>query len=293
MNREYADMIWCMARTNGGSPKARVVGAELRKARQENGVGVRELARRLGTTHSKLSRYENGQSIASSEFVASTLTALGVPEAERERVLDLARGRERTSWLAPFAPGWHQELTTLIEFERTASRIIELSTFIVPGLLQTSEYIRAVMADKPPGELDTLVTLRAGRREVLNGRSAPRFEALLMESVLRTRIGGSMVLAEQLRHISAMSAKRNVSVRVIADGCEWHPGHAGSYIMFDFSSSSPIVHLEHHNSLVFLHEQDDTGEYQEATDKLRCLAMGEAESVALIEEAAGTLEKQE
>lgn len=283
-------MIWCMARTNGGSPKARVVGAELRKARQENGVGVRELARRLGTTHSKLSRYENGQSIASSEFVASTLTALGAPEAERERVLDLARGRQWTNWLAPNAPGLHQELTTLIEFERSANHIVEVSAMVMPGLLQTSDYARAVMADLPSADLETRVTLRVGRREVLNAKSAPRLESLIMEAALRTRIGGKPVMAEQLRHLCKMAEKPNITVRVVPEMDVWHPGHAGSYILFGFPSSAPIVHLEHYNSRVFLHEPEDTCTYQSATDRLRNLAMSEQESSALIVEAAREME---
>lgn len=283
-------MIWCMAQTSGGSPKARVVGAELRKARQENGVGVRELARRLGTTHSKLSRYENGQSIASSEFVASTLTALGVPEAERERVLDLARGREWTNWLAPNAPGLHQELTTLIEFERSANHITEVSAMVMPGLLQTSDYARAVMADLPPADLETRVTLRVGRREVLNAKSAPQFESLIMESAVRLRIGGKPVMAEQLRHLVKMTEKPDITLRVIPDLEAWHPGHAGSYILFGFPSSPPIVHLEHYNSRVFLHEHEDTCAYQDATDKLRDLAMSEEESGALISQVAGEME---
>lgn len=283
-------MLWCMTRTNGGSPKARVVGAELRKAREERGIGVRELARRLGTTHSKLSRYENGQGVASSEFVASALTALEVPEAERDRVLDLVKGRQWTNWLAPNAPGLHQELTTLIEFERSASSITEVSTFVMSGLLQTSDYARAVMSDLPVADLETRVTLRVGRREVLNSKVPPEFESLVMESALRTNIGGREVMAEQLRHLVTMAAKPNIAVRVVPDSDQWHPGHAGSYILFKFPGSGPIVHLEHYNSRVFLHEAEDTCLYQEATDKLRELAMSEEESRLLIAETAEGLE---
>ncbi|GAA4874675.1 helix-turn-helix transcriptional regulator [Saccharopolyspora cebuensis] len=282
-----------MARTSGGSPKARVVGAELRKAREEAGMGVRELARRLGTDHSKLSRCEGGQTAATPEFVASVLTALGVPEVERDRVAAIARGAERTNWLAPVVPGAHHELTTLIEFERSAQRITEVATLVVPGLLQTADYARAVMAGVPLAELETRVTLRIGRRDVLNRRGAPQFDVLVMELGLRNVIGGKDVMAEQLRQMQNMAARPNISIRVIPDSEEWNPAHAGSYLLFEFSSSAPIVHLEHYSSAAFLHEADDTEAYHSATDTLRQLALNEEQSSELIAEVAEEMENKE
>ncbi|MCA1190320.1 helix-turn-helix domain-containing protein [Saccharopolyspora sp. 6T] len=280
-----------MARTNGGSPKARVIGAELRKAREERGLGVRELARKLGTDHTKLVRCENGRTTPTPEYVASVLTALGVPEAERERVINIARGVEQTNWLASVVPSAHHELTTLIEFERSASQITEISTMVVPGLLQTRNYARAVMASLPPGELETRITLRVGRREILNGTSAPEFEVLIMQSALRTPIGGRLVMADQLRHIAHMAAKSNVTVRIIPDSEDWHPAHAGSFILFQFPAAAPIVHLEHYSADVFLHEPPETDAYLEATDTLRRLSLSEDQSTELIIKAAEEMEK--
>jgi transcriptional regulator with XRE-family HTH domain len=281
-----------MARTTGGSPKARIVGAELRKAREQQGIGVRELARRLGSDHSKLSRCESGQTAATPEFVASVLTALGIPEAERERVIDLARGAERTNWLAPGVPGIDHELTTLIEFERTASEITEVSTLVISGLLQTADYARAVIGAGPPSnDLETRVTLRVGRRDVLTRKKGPRFTFLALEAALRTPILDQEAMAEQLRHILSMSEWPNVTVQVIPDNIVgWHPAHAGSYILFEFPKTDPIVHLEHHASVLFLHEREQTEEYQSATETLRELAMSPDESSKLIAKLAEEME---
>lgn len=273
------------------SPRARVIGAELRKARMERAVGVRELARRLGMDHSKLSRCETGYTVPTSEHVASVLTALGVSETERDRVVELARGSERTNWLAPGVPSAHHELTTLIEFERSATQITEVSASIFPGLLQTSSYARAAMGAISEAEINKALTLRLGRRGVLKGKNAPHFTALIMETGLRTPIGGHRVLAEQLRHVITLSAWPSVTVQVIpADLETWHAAHMGGYVLFEFPKGAPIVHLEHYSSAVFLHESADTAAYRSASDTLRSLAMTPEESVGLIARAVEEME---
>ncbi|MGW1681195.1 helix-turn-helix domain-containing protein [Saccharopolyspora sp. NPDC002376] len=285
-----------MARTTGGSPKARIVGAELRRAREEYDIGVRELARKLGMDHSKLSRCESGRTTATPEFVASVLAAIGVPEAERERVIELARGADRTNWLSPGVPGTNHELTTLIEFEKTAEEITEVSPFVISGLLQTSDYARAVMTSgvaEPPSDLEARVMLRVGRRDVLTRKKGPHFTFLAMETALHAKIGGAVVMADQLRQIVNMAEWPSVTVQVIpADLDVWHPALNGSYILFEFPTSGPIVHLEQYASAAFLHESEQTDVYRSATDTLRELAMSPAESVRLIAEVAEEMEGQ-
>ncbi|MGI8311552.1 helix-turn-helix domain-containing protein [Saccharopolyspora hattusasensis] len=285
-----------MTRTTGGSPKARIAGAELRKAREAYGIGVRELARRLGMDHSKLSRCESGRTVATPEFAASVLAAVGVPEAERERVIELARGAERANWMSPGVPGVHHELTTLIEFEKTAKQITEVSPFVISGLLQTADYARALMSagvGAPPSDLETRVTLRIGRRDVLTRKKGPRFTFLVLETALRTAIGGPEVMADQLRRILSMSEWPSVTVQVIpADLDVWHPALLGSYILFEFPKADPIVHLEQYASAVFLYEQEQTDAYRSATDTLRELTMSPAESGELIAKVAEEMESR-
>lgn len=285
-----------MARTTGGSPKARIVGAELRKAREERGIGVRELARRLGMDHSKLSRCESGRTTASPEFAASVLAAIGVPEPERERVIELARGAERSNWLSPGVPGVHHELTSLIEFERTATEIVEVSPFVISGLLQTADYARAVMSagtSESAGDVETRVTLRVGRRDVLNRKKGPNFTFLALETALRTAIGGPEIMAEQLRQLLEVGRRPNVTIQVIPTDLDiWHPALVGSYILFEFPNSAPIVHLEHFASAVFLHEQEQTEAYRAATDTLRGQAMSQEDSRELISEVADEMESR-
>ncbi len=209
-------------------------------------------------------------------------------------MVQLARGTERTNWLAPGVPGAHHELTTLIEFERSASEIVEVSNSVFPGLLQTSDYARAVMADVSGAELETLLTLRVGRRDVLESRHGPQFTALVLEQALRTPIGGRLVLADQLRHVLKLSERSNVTIQVIPTALDvWHAAHMGGYILFEFPKGAPIVHLEHYSSAVFLHEGSDTDAYRSATATLRSLAMNPDESAEFIARVAEETESRE
>ncbi|SFD56197.1 Helix-turn-helix domain-containing protein [Actinopolyspora lacussalsi subsp. righensis] len=284
-----------MARTNGGTPRARALGAELRRAREECGIGVRELARRLDTDHSKISRHESGHSTPPApEYVASILTALGVSENERERLVEMARGAGEPNWVSPGVPGVQHELTTLIEFERDATQVTEVSTMVLPGLLQIADYARAVMTGASSSDVEARVTLRLGRREILTNKQGPHFTALIMETALRNPIGGRAVLAEQLRHIVDVASWERVTVQVIPAGIErWHPAHAGAFILFEFPKSKPIVHIEQYSSSTFLHEPEDGRAYQEAAGTLRQLVMSPEDSTELIARIANETENSQ
>lgn len=151
-----------MAKSASGSLEARALGAELRECRDNSGLSVRALAQKLGIAHVRVSRYEGGTSVPDAEEVASYLTAVGVNGTARQRLVQLAREVGEPNWLTTGVSGIQQELTTLIEFERTATDITDVSPLLVPGLLQTSDYARALMTDMPLGEVEKRVMLRLG-----------------------------------------------------------------------------------------------------------------------------------
>lgn len=280
-----------MTRTTGGTPKARALGAELREAREAAGKSLRKLARELGTNHVRLMRYEIGKSVPSPDFVTKVLTALGVGAAEQDRLVEMAREAGTPNWLTADRAGVGQELSALIEFERTATRITNVATGLVPGLLQTADYARAVMRGKPPGEAEKLVLMRLGRREVLASRSAPRFVAIIAENALREPIGGYQVMAEQLRKVADLAQWPNISVWVLRSGSTvWHPGHVGPFVLFEFAKAGPVVHLEHYRSSVFLHNPATAEEYLRAAADLLDMAMDEQESLRFITKCAEEME---
>ncbi|MEY8041256.1 helix-turn-helix transcriptional regulator [Saccharopolyspora cebuensis] len=259
------------------------MGAELRKAREEQRISVREVGRRLGVDHTFVTRIERGTRTATAEDVAAIAVALGLSTDERERLAALAREADQSDWLRAGTPGIHQELVTLIEYERTASAIIEVAPLLIPGLAQTADFARAVMVDHPIGEREARVGMRTARREILSRRDGPTFEAILMERVLDDAIAPASVMADQLRHLEQLGRLPNVTIRVIpADLGRWTPAHSGQFLMFEFSRASPILHLEHVASASFITAESAIDTYRQVVDTLRETAMSPDQTTKLI-----------
>lgn len=129
-----------------GSPRARALAAALRKTREEAGLSLRALAHRLKLDQSYLSRVENGKRVPSVETTARILGALQSSPDEFERILELARNAAEPNWLTVGVPGIPQQLAGVVECERAATAIITWHPCLIPGLLQTADYARAIVS---------------------------------------------------------------------------------------------------------------------------------------------------
>lgn len=279
----------------GGSPKARNLGAELRTLREAVDVSTRALAQKLGIARSRIQRWEAGSTVPTPAEVSSYLSHLHITGDEHDRMLQLAAEVDGGNWTtSDETAGAHAELTTLIEFERTCTEIFNVAPMLVPGLLQTADYTRAVMGKLP--DVENRVQLRLNRQNILTKkRNAPSYSVVLSEGALREPIGGPAVMAAQLRHIvDTTKAHDNITVRVIPSGLrEVHPAHAGMFVLFRFPKASPIVHLEHYGPATFLYNAKDVAAYERAEQILRTVAMNESDSCALMAEVATEMEQEE
>lgn len=276
-----------MPNNPGGSPRARNLGAELRHLRETLDVSTRTLAQKIDVARTRLQRWESGQRPPTTAEVAAYLAHLGVTGSERDRVVELAEDMDAGNWTATSdTTGARSELTTLIEFERTCTEIFTVAPMLIPGLLQTADYSRAVMGNLP--DVENRVQLRLGRQNVLTKkRNAPDYSVFISEGALREPIGGPQVMAEQIHHVLAMAERDNITVRVIASGAHtMHPAHAGMFVLFRFPKASPIVHLEHYGPPSFLYNAKDVVAYERAESLIRHVAMSESESVALMAKIA-------
>lgn len=277
-----------------GTPRAKALAAALRQARETSKLGVREVARAMGIQHSTVSYWESGKRVPRIEDVSAYLQVLGVNNDERERILDLTRGVFEPNWLTAGVAGVSQGLAGVLECERTASHIVEWSPLVVPGLLQTSDYARAIMSggEVAPADVEARVMLRAGRRDILMRAEPAQLDALIGEPALRSRVGGQDVHLAQLRHLLRVAEQwASVTLQVVRTDVDWHPGMAGPFALYRFEDSPPIVHLEHHRSSGFLYDETDLVEYAKAADRLREeVAMSVQASVALIADVIKELE---
>ncbi|NYH77406.1 transcriptional regulator with XRE-family HTH domain [Actinopolyspora biskrensis] len=282
-----------MANTKRTSPRVRALGAELREYRESAGMTVRDVSMRLGGHHSKIARLETGHTPPTPEMVVALLTTYGASESERDRLATMARdATDESNWIKPKTRSVNQDLTTLIEFERTATSIIDVSPIMIPGPLQTADYARAVMAGgTPPEELEAQVTMRVGRRDVLTRRNAPQLYSYIGEWALREPIGSAEIMADQLRHLIKMAELDNVTMRVVPSRTGyWTPAHAGHFLLFEFAKAAPVVHVEHLRSDAFLSSPGEIEAYHDAATNLRDVAMSPEDSAELIASIATELE---
>lgn len=268
------------------TPKARALGKALRKVREDRGYGLREFAKVLERDPGVLSRWETGERIPSPDQVAQYLTRLEVIGDPYEEIMELTRATDEPRWLAISLPEQRQQFDALLDFEQRATVITTLAPMLVPGLLQTSGYIRSIMlaGEVPKHELPTRLALRIGRKDVLTRRDPKpvRLAAFVCEAALCQLIGTGKVMAEQLRHLRDAMKWPNVDLRVIPFDSDWHPALEGPCLIIESDESAPVVHLELRDSVLFLHEEVDVNRYRQAVEKVARVALGPQDSTEVI-----------
>lgn len=220
--------------------------------------------------------------MAPSEADTATLLAfLGVSGEERVRLLELAREAADPDWLAP---GINRQLAMLAEYERTAHAITNVEPCLIPGLLQTPAYAKSLMAafGATRGESDHRTMIRAGRQRVLTDSRPVPFLAIIGEYALRYPPCEPKVMVEQLLYLIKMSQLDNITLHVLPLHHKAAAALMGSWMLIEFGSTKPVVHLEHYDVSVTLTDQKAVARYRDATDTLRGLAMSPETSSELI-----------
>jgi len=264
------------------------LGFGLRTARVARGLGMRELARMVDVRPQELSHWEIGTRVPKIAQVGLLLGALRVEPVERQRLLELAEYAREPNWLERSIPGISPRLSAFIEYERTASAIFAWEPLLIPGLLQTPDYIRSIM-DKlslPIEQADNRLRVRLDRQRILTRQDPVRFRALIGEQSLRENFGGAEVMSDQIDHLLEMSGRANISLRIVPSGIGYHPGLIGPFDIYEFADSPPIASVEHVSSTAFLHEESQTTGHKHDAKGLRGLALSEEASQALLREAA-------
>jgi transcriptional regulator with XRE-family HTH domain len=272
--------------------RARALANELRDLRRAAGLTTKEAAEKVDVSPATLNRSELGLRTPPPEEVSSILTAYGVKGVEKQRVLALARSANPAGWWETGGNALPKQLPTLITFEGEAAKITHFQPLLVPGLLQTHAYMRAVMeaGGIPDADAEVRVAARAGRQTVLTRKNPPRFQAIIDEAVLRRPFGGRRVMAEQLRRITEMAELPNVTVQVLSFERGGYPLY-GPFILLQFAKAPNIVHLEHKQASGFLDEPDDTAPFQALTDTLKAAALDPVASSEFLAAVAAEYDK--
>ncbi|MDV7215746.1 helix-turn-helix domain-containing protein [Streptomyces prunicolor] len=217
-------------------PTARQVrlGTELRKLRVSAGMSAREVVGILSSTSAQMSQVEAGLSGVSEERLRKLAALYGCgDEALIEALVEMATERTR-GWWVEYRDILPPEFLDLAELENHARFIQVIATAHVPGLLQTEEYARAVFGywvpPLPDSELELWVAYRMRRQQILSRDSAVPYEAVLHESVLRTRVADRRVARAQLDQLVRQSERPSVLVRVIPFDVDGFAGASSSLV---------------------------------------------------------------
>jgi transcriptional regulator with XRE-family HTH domain len=276
---------------HGPAVRRRKLGEELRRLRDRAGLTSPEAARLVGWHQSKVSRIETGRSGVKPDDVALLLAAYDVRDPQHRMLLEaLAEnsGESGTQWWHAYRGLLPPQYRDFISLESQACAARTLETSVVPGLLQTPRYARAVtratLSDMPEEKLDSLVEVRLARQKVLRADSPLALSVVMDEAVLRRRVGGERVMKEQLRHLLEVAELPHVRLQVLPFAAGAHAGLTGAFVIFSFPDivDLDVVVIDHLASSLYLERKEDLTEYTAAFQRIQAQALPHEDSLDLI-----------
>lgn len=277
------------------SARSRELGAELRKRREAKRLRAYDLAYQLGWSPAKVSRMENGARGVSEVDAAVYLTFCGVLREELDDLLNLARADDET-WLQPHGERLTDELRTLIYHETTAETIASYEPMLIPGLLQTPEYARAVFEFVGVVARDKIaiaVQARLDRQGVLRRPDPPQCTFYLHENALRSPVGNRRIMYEQLLHLVFWTSRPQCGIRVVPADVGPHGVWAGSFVMMRYRAHGPMVYAEGLTTSLFLEKTVDVAAYQEVLNRLDRAALDGGQSREWLARVASEFDRPE
>ncbi len=276
-----------MASAQSPTVRRRRLALELRRLRETAKLTCEDVAEHLECSASKISRVETGRVSVSPRDVRDMLEIYGVPEDQRDSLVQLARESRQKGWWHAYGDSVQPHFGTYLGLESAASEIRIYEVNLIPGLLQTEEYARAVisagMVDKPRADVERSVALRMERQQVAR-TIMPKVWAVLDEAALRRQVGGPEVMRIQLEHLREVGSQRNVSLQVIPFGGGAHPAMGRPFVILSFGEDldPDVVYLEDLTSALWVENVDEIDRYNVFFNHLSATALSFESSAALM-----------
>ena len=207
---------------------------EMRAARDRAGLTQDELAARVNYSATLIAMVEGLKRVPQADLATRLDEALGYPGT-------FARLQERLRVL-PFPASFRP----FAAFEEIATSLRTFEHALIPGLLQTADYARAVLGTRPNttlDQLDDMMSARMARQAILERDNPPMMWVVVDEAVLHREVGSAKVMADQLGHLAAMSDRPNVAVQIVPYSAGAHVGLQGAFVIADFEDSPPVAFL--------------------------------------------------
>ncbi len=271
--------------------RSRELGLALLRAIGTAGLNQSDLASMLAWSPSKVSRMISGKRCASPEDVSAVLAVGRIVGPKRQELLEMARHATERGWWQDFGDCLPAELRTLSDHEDSALTITNFENAVVPGLMQTAEYARALISTTPSipdSEIDNHVGARGRRQLIFDRQFSGQFRFFVDEYVI-TRTGpGRKIMSDQVHHLLRMSVRPYIEIRVIPESIGFHAGHKPFQLM-QFTEINPILFIENETSALFLERKDTIESYRRRIAALSRVALDEDRSRSWLATVASEL----
>ena len=268
--------------------RRRELGARLRELRLARGLTVEQVSEQLLCSPSKVSRMETGHRGATLRDVRDLCQIYGLTDASQvEYLMGLVREAKQQAWWQSYDLDIY---ATYVGLEQAATTLCYYQSTIVPGLLQTVGYARAMHEGSMPAEFtperaDELIEVRMRRQQVLTRDPPLQLHVVLDEAVLHRVVGGPEVMAGQLRHFNTIAKRPNVTLQVIPFSVGAHPAMENMFNIIEFGDVAPsVVYVEGLMGWLFLERENDVRRYAQVFKYLCELALNPKDTIELIAE---------
>jgi len=230
--------------------KARRLGAILKATREHFGLDLAQVAADIDVNSSTVSRIERGLHQSDHETMRALFDRYHLTFDQQRELLDLAAEAFRSGWWLEYGDVLHDVFAVM---EDEAQRILSYQSQVIPGLLQTDAYARALfetLLAEPDaweiGDVEKRVRARRERRGILDRSNPPHLHAVLAEGALRQQVGGRNIMRAQLEHLTEMGGRPNVTLQVLPYSAGAHAGLSGPFVVFEFEHADDpdVVHSE-------------------------------------------------
>jgi transcriptional regulator with XRE-family HTH domain len=245
-------------------------GSELRRIRTKAGMSQEAAAKAAHTTQSMLSKVEAAKRVPS-EDLARDLDATFGTDGHFGRLYPLVIRYAYPSWFLPY-----------VQLERDATSIRPFQGQVIPGLLQTEDYARAMLSVVRPDSLDDLVAARMTRQSLFERESPPRTWFVVDEYALLRPIGGADVMKAQLQRLLEIGQWPRAVIQVVPRSVPAHPGLAGPFTIMSFEEGDEVLHVDGFSQGRTALDANEVAEGVHAYDLLRAMALSPEASSALI-----------
>jgi hypothetical protein len=277
--------------THGRSPTVlrMILARQLQALREKAGLSYEQAAEAIYSSEWTIRRMERAEGGFKPLTVKSLLIAYGITDIrEIDAFLALAKDASKPGWWHSYddiLPAWFR---TAVGLEEAATLIRAYEPQVIPGLLQTEGYIRAITAASFPAATsdyaERTVALRLARQQLLHRASPPGYWVVLDETVLRRPIGGRHVMRDQLTHLIQAAEQPEVTIQVIPFAAGWHPALYGMFNIFRFPGDEipDIVYSEALTGAYYLNKPDETARYTQALDTMCAQAATPEQTITIL-----------